>query len=251
MKKLHILLSLTVVIAVLLCCSACGEKKSPAATADEAATADSAKKSGKKADASWFDDAVFLGDSVTLKLSYYCEEHPEALGDAKFFCAGSLGYTSALWELDREDSVHPYYRGKNYLSRDCAQVTGASKVFVLLGINDIGLYGTDESLKSAETLINDIKKTSPDASVYIQSVTPILKGKENKDIDNKLVRSFNKKLETFCKNNGYPYLDVYDLMADKDGYLKPEYCGDQEAQGIHFTDAACELWTKFLKENVL
>ena len=243
---------LAVIIAAASVFAGCGDTKQKDASLTTAQSSQAATAShAAPGDAHWFDDAVFLGDSVTLKLSYYCEEHPEALGDAKFFCAGSLGYTSALWELDREDSVHPYYRGKNYLSRDCAQVTGASKVFVLLGINDIGLYGTDESLKSAETLINDIKKTSSDASVYIQSVTPILKGKENKDIDNKLVRSFNKKLETFCKNNGYPYLDVYDLMADKDGYLKPEYCGDQEAQGIHFTDAACELWTKFLKENVL
>ena len=35
-----------------------------------------------------------------------------------------------------------------------------------------------------------------------------------------------------------------------DGYLPSEYCGDQEAQGIHFTDAACELWVKYLRENV-
>ena len=59
-------------------------------------------------DAKWFDDAVFVGDSVTLKLSYYCDEHPEALGNARFFCAGSLGFESALWDIDREDAVHPY-----------------------------------------------------------------------------------------------------------------------------------------------
>ena len=256
MKKLRIIISLIIAALMLLCCAACGDFSS-SATPDEAGsgagTPDSAatKDSAQTVDASWFDDAVFLGDSVTLKLSYYCEEYPEALGDAKFFCAGSLGYTSALWELDREDSVHPYYRGKNYLSQDCAKITGAKKVFVMLGMNDIGLYGIDESMKSVETLITNIKKTSPEAKIYIQSVTPIIKGMEKKDLSNKLVRSFNKKLEAFCKENSYPYLDIYGLLADKDGYLPPEYCGDQEAQGIHFTDAACELWVKYLKENVI
>lgn len=254
MKKLQIILSLMIISAFAICCAACGNPAS--ATPDEAsskATPDSAPapKKGKPVEAEWFNDSVFLGDSVTLKLSYYCEEYPEALGDAQFFCAGSLGYTSALWELDREDSVHPYYRGENYLSKDCAKVTGATKVFVMLGMNDIGLYGLDESIKSAETLIKSIERTSPEAKVYVQSVTPILKGMEKEDLNNKLVRSFNERLATFCKENGNTYLDIYGLLADKNGYLPPEYCGDPEAQGIHFTDAACELWVKYLKENVL
>ena len=65
---------------------------------------------GDPVDSNWFDDAVFIGDSVTLKLSYYCEDHDD-LGNAEFLCEGSLGYTNALWELDHEDNVHPVYNG--------------------------------------------------------------------------------------------------------------------------------------------
>ena len=200
--------------------------------------------------ADWFDDAVFLGDSVTLKLSYYCDSHIEALGDAQFFCAGSLGYTNALWELDRENAVHPFYRGANYLSQDCAAVTGANKVFVMLGMNDIALYGIDNTLTNAETLMNNILTQSPEVSIYLQSVTPIINGKERGDLTNANIRAFNKKLQEFCRQNGYRYLDIYGLLADEDGYLPLDYCGDQDAQGIHFTDAACELWANYLKENV-
>ena len=48
----------------------------------------------KEVDSSWFDDAVFVGDSVTLKLSYYADNG--SLGKAEFLCAGSLGYGEAL-----------------------------------------------------------------------------------------------------------------------------------------------------------
>lgn len=201
-------------------------------------------------DASWFDDAVFVGDSVTLKLSYYCEEHPEALGKAQFFCAGSLGYDSALWDIDREDAVHPYYKGSVQLVEDCVKLTGARKVFVMLGMNDIGNYGVDGALESARKLIAKLTAKSDGALIYIQSVTPILNGHEYEDLGNAHVREFNEKLKDYCKTEGYKYLDIYSVMADGDGYLRAEYCGDEEAQGIHFTDDACGIWADYLKKNV-
>lgn len=201
-------------------------------------------------DAQWFDDAVFVGDSVTLKLSYYCDKTPDALGKAQFFCAGSLGYTSALWDLNHENAVHPYYKGKTCLTENCAVETGANKVFVMLGMNDIGLYGIDDSMKSADELISRIVKNSPDAKIYVQSVTPILMGKESESLNNEKIREFNKKLESYCADKSYKYLDVYNLLADKDGYLPLEYCGDEGAMGIHFNDTSCAMWVDFLKNNV-
>lgn len=205
---------------------------------------------GQPADAAWFNDAVFLGDSVTLKLSYYCANHPEALGDAQFFCAGSLGYTNALWDLDRADSVHPYYQGQNYLSQDCASVTGANKVFIMLGMNDIGLYGIDGAMESARTLIGNLRATSPNAAIYVQSVTPMIQSKEGETLNNEKIRAFDEALKAYCSEQSLPYLDVYGCLADENGCLPTEYCGDIDAQGIHFTDAACALWAEFLKENV-
>lgn len=201
-------------------------------------------------DAQWFDDAVFVGDSVTLKLSYYCDNHPEALGKAQFFCAGSLGYTSALWEIDRSGAVHPYYKGETQLAENCATVTGASKVFVMLGMNDIGLYGVEDSMKSADELIGRIAKNSPDAVIYVQSVTPIISGKESDSLNNEKIREFNTQLQSYCSENNYKYLDIYTLLADENGYLPLEYCGDVDAMGIHFNDTSCAMWVDYLKNNV-
>ena len=204
---------------------------------------------GEAVDASWFNDAVFLGDSVTLKLSYYCDAHPEALGTAQFFCAGSLGYTNALWDLNAEDAVHPYYKGSVQLSENCAVATGAKKVFVMLGMNDIGLYGVEDTLQSLNTLLSKIHTNSPEAAIYVQSVTPILNGFENGSFSNETVRAFNARVSQYCEVNGLKYIDIYSLMCDENGYLKPENCGDPEALGIHFTDSACEIWIDALKRN--
>lgn len=209
----------------------------------------SAERTGP-ADAAWFDDAVFVGDSVTLKLSYYCAANADALGKAQFFCAGSLGYGSALWALDDPNAVHPFYQGKNYLTEDCAVVTGASKVFIMLGINDLGMYGVDGTLDKCKTLLLNINSKSPNAKIYVQSVTPILKGKEYETLTNELIREFNGRLEEYCRGCSLQYFDLYGIFEDSDGCLKAEYCGDPDAMGIHFTDTACKLWTDYLKENV-
>ena len=208
MKKKFVIIALLCVISILSCFSGCVDTSGlPAITmAPQAQNDDSSKassKTGSKKEqnatepstsvkeqkpavaSSWFDDAVFVGDSVTLKLSYYCDEDPEnTLSDAKFFCAGSLGYTNALWDLDQEDAVHPYYQGQNYQSKDCASVTGASKVFIMLGMNDLALYGIDDTIQSAKTLIGDILTQSPGVTIYVQSVTPIIAGKEDEDSNN-------------------------------------------------------------------
>ena len=239
----------------LLVCAGCGDKKTQIMpTVEETSASDLAKLTygdvQTPVDAKWFDDAVLVGDSVTLKLSYYCESHPEALSQAQFFCAGSLGYTNALWDLDREDAVHPYYKGAIHLTEECTEQTGAKKVFIMLGMNDVGMYGADGALQSAKTLIEHILKRSPDVLLYVQSTTPILLGHEIGSFSNETIRIFNKSLEEYCKTAGYQYLDIYSQLADAQGYLKPEYCSDPDAQGIHFTDEACQIWVNYLKNNV-
>jgi len=253
-KKI-IVLSLTILLLLMVGCLAGKKAKvspEPVVDATEATAApvEETRDPDEPVDAEWFDDAVFVGDSVTLKLSYYCDEHPEALGKAQFFCAGSLGYGSALWELNAEGAVHPFYKGETRLSEDCAQATGAKKVFIMLGMNDVAVYGVDGTIENADELYHRILAKSPDVTLYIQSVTPILYGHEIGDLNNEMLRSFNSALEQYCGEHGYTYLDINSVMADETGYLREEYCGDPGAQGIHFTDEACRIWADTLKEKV-
>ena len=106
--------------------------------------------SGETVDASWFDDAVFVGDSVTLKLSYYADYG--SLGNADFLCAGSLGYNNAQWGYDHPDNVHPVYNGIKYTVEDGVAMLQPKKIFVMLGMNDIGLYGVDGAVEGMKSL---------------------------------------------------------------------------------------------------
>lgn len=248
MKKVLCLLMTLCIVAALLC--ACGEPEEKKVYSTIGPTEAPADVIEHPVDASWFDDAVFVGDSITLKLSYYCEDNEEALGKAQFFCAGSLGYNSAMWDLYDEEAVHPYYQGESVQAEYCAEKTGAKKVFLMLGMNDIAVYGTEGSGEGCANLVDAILSHTPDVTIYIQSTTPILSGCEIGDLNNQNVDAFNVWLKNYCDEKGYKFLDVNSILRDENGYLKEEYCSDPDDQGIHFTDEACNLWADYLKNNV-
>lgn len=212
------------------------------------ALSDSVKETGIVLESEWFDSAVFVGDSVTLKLSYYAENGE--LGDADFLCAGSLGYGNALMGIDDDGNVHPVLGGKKVTVDEGVYEINKPNVFIMLGMNDIGLYGVDKSIENMKELTRRILELKPDANIYIQSVTPMLENMQGKELNNKTIPQFNKRLKEVCDEQGFRYLHVAQSVTDEKGSLVPDYCGDPEAMGIHFTDEGCKQWINYLKTHV-
>jgi hypothetical protein len=203
----------------------------------------------QEADPSFWDDAVFVGDSVTLKLKYYAavrrKKDPSFLGKAKFLAAGSMGSGNALQPVSAR-SIHPLYNGKKAPLEDSAAKMGAKKIYIMLGINDIALYGIDRSAKNLEKLALRFLKVCPDAELFIQSATPMVREKQLKSLNNKNIAAYDKELLDICQKQKWNYLDVASVMQGSDGALKPEYCSDPGILGIHFTDKACNVWVRYI-----
>ncbi len=204
--------------------------------------------SGETVSADWFDDAVFVGDSVTLKLSYYADYG--SLGSADFLCAGSLGYNNAQWSYDHEDNVHPVYNGVKYTVEDGVAMLQPNKIFIMLGMNDIGLYGVDGAVEGMKSLTAKIESRCPNAVIYVQSVTPMLENMQMTDLNNTTIAEFDRRIQPICEERGYIYLDVASAVDDGYGNLVYSYCGDPTAMGLHFSDAGCEAWVSYLKSHV-
>lgn len=215
---------------------------------------DNSEQSGTPVDSSWFDDAVFIGDSVTLKLSYYAEDGD--LGDTTFLCSGSLGYNNCLWDIDHEDNVHPVYNGEKLTVFDGAELIKPKKIFIMFGMNDIALYGIDDTITAMREVTEKLLEKCPDAVIYVESVTPTIAGADRGDLNNVNIREFDEKLKSVCEERGYKYLDVYSAVADENGDLIYEYCGDPNTEdnpngmGLHFTNEGCKVWADYLKTHV-
>lgn len=190
-------------------------------------------------DASFFDDAVFIGDSISLKLSYYAASSGE-LGKAKFLVMGSYGVGNAVGDV-----LQLTYQGTPYTNvEDALAATGAKKLFIMLGMNDIGLYGIDGTIDNWGKLLGLIRTTCPDMKIYIQSMTPVWTGGEKGGLRNPNVDSYNEKLKSFAASNGCTFIDVAPYMKDSTGGLATVYCSDNY---VHLSTMGAQTWVKVLR----
>lgn len=82
-----------------------GENAEPELTEEE-------KKAEAEVDA-YFDNAVFVGDSIMLGFRNYAMKRQDTfLSRPQFLAAGSFSVNNALWPVD-DKSVHPVYRGSS------------------------------------------------------------------------------------------------------------------------------------------
>lgn len=199
-------------------------------------------------DLSYFDDAVFIGDSVSLMLQYYCAA-TKALGNAQFLCAGSLSATNALWNVSSQ-SVHPSYQGEKMLVEDGVAACGAKKVYIMLGVNNIS-YGVDYASKDMVTLIDRILAKCPDVTILVESVTPMASSSTivTDSLNNSKIQQYNDKMQSICEERGWYFINVAESVRDKNGYLNSAYCSDNNSMGIHFTNDACKVWVEYLKTH--
>lgn len=208
-------------------------------------------KETKPVDLSYFDDAVFIGDSVTMSLQYYSAS-TGCLGNAGFLCAASQSAASTTIKITG-GSVDPRYHGAVVPVEEGVALMGAKKVYIMLGINS--LFYIDATVTDVYNLAKRIVTRNPDAMIILQTVTPTTKDsplqKKRMKIDNALIGDYNGRLYKMAKENGWYYLNVAEAVADKKGFLKDEYCSDPETMGIHFTYEADQAWVDYLISHPL
>lgn len=202
-----------------------------------------------QADPSFLNGAVFVGDSVTLKLKNYVTQKrksdPDFFGTAAFLAAGSMGSGNALMPVG-PDSIHPLYNGEKASLEDNAARMGADKIYIMLGINDVAPYGVEGAADNMEKLALRFTGKIPGVKLYIQSATPMLADKQKKTLNNPNLESYNRRLSQLCQKRGWYFLDIASVMRDDTGALKSEYCSDPDDLGLHFTDEACDVWIHYI-----
>ena len=120
-------------------------------------------------------------------------------------------------------------------------------VYIMLGLNELGWsYPQVFKLKYNE-LIDEIRKVQPDCKIYVQSIIPVTKSKNQSDkiFNNKNVEKFNKLIQEVANEKNVKYLDVGSALIDDDGYLPEEASTD----GIHISPKYCKKWLEYLKSN--
>jgi hypothetical protein len=105
--------------------------------------ASAAKVFSTTAGAQWdtfYEDSVFVGDSVMYGFERYITGKPGTLSDPLFLTFGSyaarieMDYTTAEYQ-----KYLPSYQGNQMHIKDSLPLTGKKKVFLFFGLNDLGM----------------------------------------------------------------------------------------------------------------
>lgn len=193
--------------------------------------------------AEYYDESVFIGDSIMQGFRNYCAKSDNFVHGIDFLAATSYSAGNALRPVAGKN-VHPMYRGKKYQVWEAVPMVGSKRAFILLGMNDLIVTGLEDSRDAYKQVIDKIVEKSPGIEIHIISVTYTLKDSKIKGaLCNANIDMYNAMLQEMAVENGWGYIDLCTPISDGAGNLKREYCSDGY---VHLTSAAYTVWEEEL-----
>lgn len=185
----------------------------------------------------YFDDVVFLGDSRTDGLRLY-----SGLQHGTFLCS-----TGATVESVFSKAVETPAGELPLL--DALAALDCGKIYIMLGINELGWNGTETFRTQSTELIQRLQKDHPDAEIVIQSILPVSaeKDAEGRYVNNGRIKEYNQVWLELAEEFDVAYLNVAEGVAGEDGLLPSELCYD----GVHLNQAGCQMWLDYLRTHAV
>ena len=182
---------------------------------------------------SYFKDALFIGDSRTVGLSEY-----SGWTEPAYFA--DVGLTI----YDIFDKEIAEVNGKKLTIDKALAKQKYGKIYIMLGINELGTGTTKTFVAAYKKVIEEIQKLQPDAIIYIEGIMNVTKKKSDSDpiFNNKNIKDRNKGIAALADNKTTFYIDVNEVITDKTGGIPEKYTFDS----IHLKAAYYKIWTEFL-----
>lgn len=187
----------------------------------------------------YFTDAVFLGDSRTDGLRLY-----GGLKEGEFLCLTGATVESVFskkaWKL--ED-------GTEVPLLDALALEECSKIYLMLGVNELGWAGTDIFRDQSLKLMARLQEDHPEAEIFIQSILPVSAAQEAKKsyVNNERIAAYNQVWREIAEELDVPYLEVGEVLTGEDGCLPKELTYD----GVHLNPKGCKVWLEYLRTHTL
>ncbi|NCD70198.1 GDSL-type esterase/lipase family protein [Mucilaginibacter agri] len=123
-----------------------------------------------------------------------------------------------------------------------------SKLFILLGINDIGKDIPDAVIADNYLkIVNIIHAQSPATQIYVQSILPLDpthdRFPQHYDKQEHVI-SVNKLLKANATVGKYTFVNIHSLFLNSEGRLDSKYT----IEGLHLKPEAYVVWAAYLKK---
>lgn len=187
----------------------------------------------------YFDDAVFIGDSRTVGLFEYGGIEDRA----DFFAKISL----TIYDIFTTPVAKDEETGEKITVEEGLMQKKYGKVYLMLGINELGTGTTDTFIAEYENVVARIRELQPDAVIYVQGIMKVTGKKDAEDeiFNNTNIEDKNQAIAGLADNRDIFYIDVNEVVCDQEGGLNAEYTIDE----VHLKAKYYEIWKQFLLEH--
>lgn len=165
-------------------------------------------------------DVVLFGASITSDGRW--QEHFDFVKVCNLGKSGDRLETM-LWRVPQITAVHP------------------RKIFLAMEQNDMHFLSISEIEKAYNVLLDSISRSNPQATIYLESLTPLNECQFKRVCDNKKIQKVNEVIRKVATERGFQYIDIYNIY-EQDGQMPMTISTD----GQHLKPEAYERWAKVL-----
>lgn len=187
----------------------------------------------------YFNDAVFIGDSRTVGMFEYggIEER------ADFFAKISLTIYDVFTDTVGKDEE----TGKKITVEEALQKKQYGKVYLMLGINELGTGTVDSFMEEYRKVVTRLQELQPEAVIFVEGIMRVTGSKNEADpiFNNTNINLRNDEIAKLADNKNIFYIDVNEVVCDEEGNLNSDYTTDE----IHLKAKYYENWKQFLLEH--
>lgn len=190
-------------------------------------------------DESYLSDALFIGDSRTVALQMY-----GGLANTNFFVDTGM----SIWKV--MDAPIANINAQTMTVDAALQSASFNKVYIMLGINEVGTGTADTFLQQYANVVNRIRQLQPQAIIYVQSIMHVTQSKDEAgtDINNVNINERNEKLKTLADNVNVFWIDENEAFDEAGtGKLNAEYTSD----GVHLKAKYISLWINYILSHAV
>ena len=189
----------------------------------------------------YFADAAFVGDSRTDGFMLY-----SGIGTGTNLTSNGL----SIFRLESKKALK--IGGVEYTLLEALALKEYGKVYLCLGINELGIYNDEGFYQSYLSAIDAIRSAQPNAVIYIQGLIPLneeerLAAVGMSDLTNDHLRVYNDLMRKAAEEKQVVYLDLYSEFVDENGSLPAGASRD----GVHLNKEYCQRWLAYLQTHTV
>lgn len=192
--------------------------------------------SGSSVGDEYFDDAAFVGDSITEGIKLY-----EVMTNATVVAARGINLDNVF----TDDQIRTAQGNSTVMG--ALEAAEPQKIYIMFGANGVGWFTEQHFTDVYTKFVKAVKEQHPDSQIYLQSILPVTQEFDDsrEDISNDKINRYNELVVEIAEEQEVHYLDVASAFKDEKGCLPEDSNGD----GMHFGNKYYQKWFDYLKSH--